>query len=212
MPMTIHGPNYSTYVRTVRLVLEEKGQAYELAEVDTLKGETKQHPHLGRHPFGMVPAFEHDGFELYETGAIIRYLDRILPEPRLTPTDPKAEARMNQIMGILDSYAYPSIITALVVQRIVVPMMGGVADEQAIAGALPKARTALAEIDRLSGGQPFLAGEDLSLADLLVAPVYAYLSATPEAAGLLEPHPGLRAWWERISARPSMARTAPRLG
>ena len=74
MPMTIHGPNYSTYVRTVRLVLEEKGQPYELAEVDTLKGETKQHPHLGRHPFGMVPAFEHDGFELYETGAIIRYL------------------------------------------------------------------------------------------------------------------------------------------
>ena len=212
MPMTIYGPNYSTYVRTVRLVLEEKGHAYELAEVDTLKGETKQQPHLGRHPFGMVPAFEHDGFGIYETGAIIRYLDRILPEPRLTPTGPKAEARMNQIMGILDSYAYPSIITALVVQRIVVPMMGGMADEQAIAGALPKARTALAEIDRLSGGQPFLAGQDLSLADLLVAPVYAYLTATPEAAGLLEPHPGLRAWWERISARPSMAKTAPRLG
>ena len=212
MPMTIHGPNYSTYVRTVRLVLEEKGQAYELAEVDTLKGETKQHPHLGRHPFGMVPAFEHDGFELYETGAIIRYLDRILPEPRLTPTDPKAEARMNQVMGILDAYAYPSIIGSLVIQRIVVPMMGGTPDEQAIAAALPKARTALAEIDRLSAGQPFLAGQELSLADLLVAPVHAYLTATPEAAGLLEPHPGLRAWWERISARPSMAKTAPRLG
>jgi glutathione S-transferase len=160
----------------------------------------------------MVPAFEHDGFELYETGAIIRYLDRILPEPRLTPIDPKAEARMNQVMGILDSYAYPSLIGSLVIQRIVVPMMGGTPDEQAIAAALPKARTALAEIDRLSAGQPFLAGQEPSLADLLVAPVHAYLTATPEAAGLLEPHPGLRTWWERISARPSMAKTAPRLG
>ena len=212
MPMTIHGPNYSTYVRTVRLALEEKGQAYELAEVDTLKGETKQPPHLGRHPFGLVPAFDHDGFAIYETGAIVRYLDRVLPEPRLTPADPKAEARMNQIIGIYDSYAYPTIVTRLVIQRLVVPLMGGVPDEKVIAEGMPRARTALAEIDRLCGGQPYLAGSELSLADLFVAPGYGYLTATPEAAELLAPHPGLQRWWERMSARSSMAKTAPRLG
>ena len=211
MSLVLHGYRYSVYNRIARLALAEKGLSYERVEVNPFDPD-RPAAYLALHPFNRVPTLAHDGFTLYETGAIIRYLDRILPEPRLTPSDPKAEARMNQIMGILDSYAYPSIITALVVQRIVVPMMGGMADEQAIAGALPKARTALAEIDRLSGGQPFLAGEDLSLADLLVAPGYAYLTATPEAAGLLEPHPGLRTWWERISARPSMAKTAPRLG
>lgn len=212
MPITVHGPAYSTYVRTVRLVLEEKGQPYRLAELDMLAGESKAPPHLARHPFGMVPAFEHDGFALYETDAIVRYLDRAFPEPRLTPADLMAEARMNQIMGILNAYAYPSIITGIVIQRVVVPMMGGVPDEQVIAAALPKARTSLAELERLSAGQPFLAGPDLSLADLLAAPIYAYLTAVPEAAQLLEPHAALRGWWERVSARPSMVRTAPRLG
>lgn len=60
----IYGPAYSTYARTVRLALEEKGVGYDPVEVDLL-GEPAQAPeHLARHPFGKVPAFEHDGCEL----------------------------------------------------------------------------------------------------------------------------------------------------
>ncbi len=177
-----------------------------------LTGETTKPAHLARHPFAKVPAFEHDGFAIYETVAIARYLDRVLPEPPLTPADPKAAARMDQIMGISDSYGYPAIITGLVMQRIVTPMIGGTPDEKVIADALPRIRLVLAEIDRLSGGQAYLAGQELSLADLLVAPIHGYFAATPEAAPLLEPHPALRAWWERISARPSMVKTTPKLG
>ena len=89
-PPIIYGPGLSTYVRTVRLVCEEKGAPYELVEIDIMQGAHKTPEHLARHPFGRVPAFEHDGFKLYETSAITRYLDAVLPGPALTPAIPKA--------------------------------------------------------------------------------------------------------------------------
>ena len=89
----IYGPAYSTYARTVRLALEEKGVDYDLVEVDLLAGATKAPEHLARHPFGKVPAFEHDGFELYETDAIMRYVDAAFPGPRrAAPAWPRRSA------------------------------------------------------------------------------------------------------------------------
>jgi glutathione S-transferase len=212
MAFTIHGPGYSTYVRSVRLAFHEKGATYELAEVDMLKGETRQPAHLARHPFGMVPAFDHDGFDLYETGAILRYVDRVMPGPALQPTDPRSLARMDQMIGLIDAYGYPSILSKLVMQRLVVPMMGGTTDEAAIDAARPRIVTTLAELERLMGAGPMLVGGSLTLADLLLAPIFGYLTATPDAGALLAGQPNLRAWWAAVSVRPSMAATAPKLG
>ena len=69
----VYGPAGSTYVWSTRLALAEKGVAHELVEVPF--GEHRQEPHLARHPFAKVPAFEHDGFALYETQAIMRYAE-----------------------------------------------------------------------------------------------------------------------------------------
>jgi glutathione S-transferase len=212
MPVTVYGPAYSTYTRTVRLVLEEKGAPYELVEVDLLKGETKTPAHLARNPFAKVPTLDHDGFPLYETGAIVRYLDRVLPGPRLTPEDPRLEARMNQIVGIVDAHAYPNMVTKLFIQRVVMPMMGDKADEAAIGEAMPTIKTSLDELERLVGGDPFAAGPALSLADLHLAPVFAYLVATPESGQLLANRANLNRWWQSVSARESVRKTEPKLG
>ena len=211
-PPVIYGPAISTYVRTARLVCEEKGAAYELVDVDIMQGANKTPEHLARHPFGRVPAFEHDGFRLYETSAITRYLDAALPGPALTPADPKGAARMQQAIAIVDSYAYGSMISAIVIQRVVMPMVGGVADETVIAAAIPTAETSLAAFEELLGGGHFLAGDGLSLADLHLAPVMAYFSATPEGQARLPSHPRLARWWGAVSSRPSMVKTQPPLG
>ena len=208
----IYGPAISTYVRTVRLVCEEKGAPYELVEVDIMQGGNKTPEHLARHPFGRVPAFEHDGFQLYETSAITRYLDAVLPGPALTPSDARGAARMQQAIAVVDSYAYGSMISAIVIQRVVMPMVGGVTDEAVIAAALPTAETSLAAFEALLGQGHYLAGETISLADLHLAPVMAYFSATPEGQARLPGFPGLARWWAAVSARPSMARTQPPLG
>jgi glutathione S-transferase len=208
----IYGPNFSTYVRATRLALEEKPAAYELVEVAILQGAHKQEAFRKRNPFGKVPAFEHDGLALYETGAIIRYIDRAFAGAKLQPTDAKRLARMDQAISIVDSFAYPCIMGKLVWQRIVTPMIGGKPDEAVIRDALPQIRLCLSEFARMLGDAPWFGGEAVSLGDLHLAPVFAYLTATPESSDLMKPHQHLSAWWQRVSARDSMAKTQPKFG
>ena len=92
----VYGPRYSTNVRSTLLTLEEKGVAYDIDEVDIFAGQGQEPAHLARHPFGKVPAFEHEGLVLYETCAIMRYIDEAFQGPRLqmggTPDEAAIEA------------------------------------------------------------------------------------------------------------------------
>lgn len=203
----VYGPAGSTYVWSTRLALAEKGVAHEL--VDVPFGTFGEEPHRSRHPFGKVPAFEHDGFALYETQAILRYIDEGFPVSPLQPTDLHQFARMNQIMGIVDAYAYPAIIGGIVINRLLAPRLGLTVAEAAVAASVPRARLCLAEISRLRGEQPFLAGERISLADLMVIPLLCYLSRVPEGEAPLADNPGLRAWMGRIEERQSFQVTKP---
>ena len=208
----VYGPNISTYVRSTRLALEEKQAGYELVEIAMMQGAHKQPDFLKRNPFGKVPAFSHDGLDLYETAAIIRYVDRAFAGAKLQPGDVKQLARMDQVIGIVDSYAYGCVIGKLVWQRLVVPMTGGTPDEATVTEGLPNIRLCLGELERILGGAPWFGGEQISLGDLHLAPIIYYMAATPESPALLAPHPRLSAWWQRISGRPSMTKTAPKFG
>ena len=208
---TLYGPGYSTYTRAARLALEEKGVEYHLADVDFIGGGMPQE-HLERHPFGKVPAFEHDGMMLYETCAILQYVDEAFDGPSLQPSDARHRARMRQIISIIDSYTYPCTIGSLVIQRLVQPLLGGSADEAVIEAALPDVEKSMREFERLLGDQQYMAGGTLSLADLHLAPIFAYFVDTPESKDILKEKSGLRAWWQRIAGRDSMAKTTPQLG
>jgi glutathione S-transferase len=203
----VYGPAGSTYVWSARLSLAEKGVTHELVDV-TFAGQTEPE-HLARHPFGKVPAFEHDGFKLYETQAIMRYVDEAFASAPLQPIDLHQFARMNQIIGIVDAYAWPSIAAGILFPRMVAPRLGLPVDEAAIAASLPRARLCLSEIERIAGDDEFLAGERVSLADLMVIPLVFYLSKVPEGAGPLAEHPKLRAWARRIEGRQSFQVTTP---
>ena len=103
--MTLWGFDGSTYVRTVKMVLAEKRYAdFEQIQVNVLAGEPKSPEHLMRHPFGKVPVLDHDGMRILETSAIARYLNDVLPGKSLVPSTPKDRARMDMVIGIIDSY------------------------------------------------------------------------------------------------------------
>lgn len=207
----LYGPGYSTYTRAARLAMEEKGVDYDLVEVDFI-GAGMPAEHLARQPFGKVPAFEHDGLMLYETSAIVQYVDEAFDGPSLQPSDPAGRARMTQVISIIDSYVYPRTVGDLVIQRLVVPILGGTADETVIEAALPEVDKSMGELERILGDQEYLAGSSLSLADLYLAPIFGYFVNTPESQNILDGKASLNAWWQRIEARESMAKTQPQLG
>jgi glutathione S-transferase len=155
-----------------------------------------------------VPVLEHNGFRLYETQAILRYLDRVLPQPSLTPSDVRRAARMDQAMNVNDWYLFHDVGNVIIFQRVIGPqLMGLTPDEAVIKAAMPKAHAVFDELARLLGEQPYFAGEALSLADLMLAPAVEFFTIIPEWTALGAPHANLVAWMKRMRDRPSMKAT-----
>jgi glutathione S-transferase len=207
--MTLWGFDGSTYVRTVKMLLAEKGYtAFEQVPLNVLQGEPKQPEHLARHPFGKVPVLDHDGMRILETSAIVRYLNDVLPGPSLVPATPKDRARMDMIIGIIDSYGYSALVS--VAGYHLFPDFVGGKNEAMRAAGIDNGRKVLALAMQTKGGSPFIAG-DLSLADLFLAPIIFYVALTPDAGAVFDID-GFAAWWTAVQALPSFQATAPNLG
>lgn len=138
----VFGAPYSVYVRAVQLALEEKGVRYELVPIDIFATGGGPPEHAARHPFGKIPAFEHAGFSLYEAGAITRYVDEVFPGPSLQPDDACARARTNQIISILDSYAYRTLVWDIYVERVSRPASGASSDDSELPPRCRRRRSA----------------------------------------------------------------------
>ncbi len=202
----IHTIPGSPYARAVLLALEEKQTPYRVVPV--APGQHRAPAHLIRHPLGRVPVVEHGDFTLYETQAILRYIDRVIPDPPLAPTEPRALARMDQLMNINDWYLFQGCGNVIVFQRLIGPrLLGRAPDESAIAAAMPNAHRVFEELARLLGDQPYFVGETATLADLLIAPQLDLFSRIPEWDILTAGLEGLVAWLARMNARSSMSAT-----
>jgi glutathione S-transferase len=202
--MKVYGHPMSTCTRKVLTTLAEKGHQAEFIVVDLMKGEQKQPEHVARQPFGVVPVFEDDdGTRLYESRAIIRYLDRKLAGTSLTPTDLKAYGLMEQFISVEASYfSSPSVTIAM--QK----LMGRGTPE-----ASEKARKDLVKplevIDAHLGKHEYLAGNSFSLAEVSWMPYVEFLHMAGETE-LLGKYKNVGAWWERISTRPSWRKVTGR--
>ena len=205
--VTVFGLERSVYTRIARLALEEKGVPYNLQEVEIFGAGGVPAEHRARHPFGRIPVLKHGEFELFETTAITRYVDEAFPGPSLQPQEATARGRMNQIIGIIDGYAYRPMIWGVFVQRVSIPESGGSADEAGLAAALDASRQCLDALEQIAAPGSFLVGNALTLADLHTAPLLIYLALTPEGEQLLEQHQRLRAWLRSIMTRASVVRT-----
>lgn len=211
--IVLYGFPRSTYVNVVRLVLEHKGLAYDFCDLELEMGKPK---HLALHPFNRVPVLEHGDFRLYETAAIVAYLDDAFPQSRLTPESAQSRGRMNQWIGALNAYYYPYIVYHLGHERLVFPALGIPADENVVAAALPRIDTALDAMDTtLADDRPFLIGDMLTLADYALTPTMMSLGRSPEGQDMLQRRPRILAWRQRLDATPAvkkvMSLVAPHL-
>lgn len=208
--MTLYGFDGSTYVRTVKMVLNAKNADYDQVPVNVLKGEPRQPEHLQRHPFGKVPVLDHDGMRILETTAITRYLNDVLPGPSFVPDNAKDRARMDMAVGLIDSYGYGSLIGGVCAFHLFPDLVGGVSDEQHEKG-IEQARLMLTELMKIRGKDPYIAGAKISLADLYLAPICFYVELTPDAAKVFEAE-GFAEWWQRMKDNELFKATEPDLG
>ena len=208
-PIELIGLRISVYTRIARLALEEKHADYELSEVDIFADGGPPESYLELHPFGTIPCLRQGDFVLYETGAITRYIDETCPGPGpgLQPGDARQRARMNQIISVLDNYAYRPMVWDVYVQRIAVLEGDGQPDEARIESGLTKSYRVLKQLDDWCGARDFLVGDSLTLADLYAYPMLLYFSRTREGDKLLQEVPRVQAWMERMQDRPSVLAT-----
>ncbi|QDZ02835.1 glutathione S-transferase family protein [Nitratireductor mangrovi] len=209
MTLTLHGYHYSVYTRIVRMVLAEKRVSYDYVEVDPFADDVPS-SYLQLHPFGRVPALIHDGFALYETAAITRYLDEAFAKLMLQPMDARKRARMNQIIAVVDSYGYWPMVRQVFAHRVFRTAAGEAPDEAVVASGLAASEKVIAALEALAE-RPFLNGEQVTLADMHLAPMVAYFTAAPEGAELLRRYPGLDGWWQDFRHRDSLQATDPGL-
>jgi glutathione S-transferase len=192
----VYGFPQSTFVNIVRLVLTHKDVPYTFHDLETVMGKQE---HLVLHPFNRVPILGHGEFTVYETSAIVSYIDEAFPGPRLTPQDVRARARMNQWISAVNSYYYPYMIYHVTHERRVFPELGIPSDEKVVAHALPKVELGLQVLERtLSRGDDYLVGSELSLADFYLLPSTFSFYQIEEGKTLYPKFPAFCRWRERM--------------
>lgn len=210
MAIELHGYQYSVYSWIARLALHEKGKAFDWIEVNPF-AEDVPASYLAIHPFKRVPALIHDGVVVYETGAITRYVDEAFEGQRLQPEEPRDRARCNQIISIVDSYAYWPLVRQVFSHGVFRPMMKLQADEKEFQRGLEAAPRILSALEDAAGEGRYLCGNDISLADIHLAPMIGYFARAPEGKDLLQKQFRLSAWWADFSKRATFMATSPRL-
>ena len=190
----LHGIGPSSYVRTCRLALDEKGVAY---THDPVMPQTPEQ--LTRHPWGKIPALSHGDVTLFESLAITRYVDEAFEGPALQPADPAGRAQMDQWISAYIDYMYAPIVRGIIIQRVAAETP----DSDVTAAAMPDAEKCIGVLNDRLRTTPYLAGAAVSLADLFVLPAIDYLAMVPEGGPLLEVAGNVTDWAARMTARES---------
>jgi len=200
----------STYAWKVQLALEHKALPYERKVLSFAAGDTKKPAFMALNPRGRVPTIDDDGFVLYESTAIVEYLDEAYPGrgSPLFPGNARQRGLTRRLIAEVDNYVYPAV-DRIIDEAFKKP---GEQDASRIEAGLEAVKTELALYTRGIQGE-YLAGS-LSAADFALYPYIAFLFRieqkripTLRASQLLTPE--LTAWQARIEALPFFAVTYP---
>lgn len=206
METELHGFSYSVYTWIVRFALFEKGAEYSAVEVNPFS-ETG-HP---AHPFGKVPLLVHNGFRVYETSAITRFIDSAFSGPQLQPADTQERARSDQIISVVDNYAYWPLVRRVSSQGYLNKALGSEVDQSELEAGLNAAPKVLSALNDLVSDQGLLKTGLLSLSDIHLGPMICYFQMAPEGVKLLQSYPQLFRWWDAISAQQGLEQSKPKL-
>jgi glutathione S-transferase len=201
MAIRLHYHPLSTFSRRVVIAFREKQIAYEPVVVDMAAGKHREQPYLSLNPYGRVPTLEDDGFLLFESTAILSYIEATRPTPPLVPADPRQRALIDMHIKLCDLQLARQATTIIFPKRFLPKERWNMATITEAAADIAKH---LAVLEQQLAGKTFLVGERFSLAEVCYAPFLDFLPLME-----LTPPPAVAAWTERVLSRPSVRETRP---
>ena len=201
--LEIIGVPFSNYVRSVRMLCEEKGVAYTL---------TPSRPHspevVAIHPAGQVPAMRHGDVTLFESKAIATYIDKAFPGPKFIPEDAVGAAKVEQWVSYGNAKVDHWIMRQFVVPQIFFDKAKG-PDMGKVNGAIPEIEKCCAALQAAVAKSGYLAGSALTYADLHVLPMLVAMQGFPAGKEIAAKYQPLMAYAGRLTERASFLKTAP---
>jgi glutathione S-transferase len=201
MQMKLYYYPVSTFARRVCIALLEKHIDCEWVQVDLPAQAHKAASYVALNPYSKVPTLEDDGFVLYESSAILQYLEATHPTPALVPADARGRATVDMHMRLCDAHLGRHAGAILFPKRFLPLERWDLAAMDAAKGEISKH---LAIVEQQLGGRPYLVGDSFTLADVAYLPFLQFLSLMDVSVG-----PRVTAWAARVLARPSAVATVP---
>ncbi len=200
----IIGAPQSSYVRTVRIVAEERGIPYE-----NMFAMPHSPPVTAIHPIGKIPVMRHGEVALCESRAIVSYLDQSFPGTRFVGGDPLKAAQVEQWVSMITTTLQPLFGPGYIGAYFFSGNADGSPDRARIDAAQAKLGEYLKLLDGAVAKTGHLVGEEFTLADAYILPVLYYLKSLPESGAIIGKLAALQGYIERHDARPSMKATIP---
>ncbi len=200
----IIGVPQSNYVWVVRMACEEKGVPYEIVparphtpEIDAL------------HPLGKIPGMRHGDVALCESKAIVTYIDKTFPGPKLIPEDAPGAAAVEQWVSLVNTSIDPCLVRTYLLAYFFPKTADGKPDRAAIDGVVPTMRKQIALLDQAVAKTGYLAGDRFTLADINLLPILYYVRRCPEGAEMMAAANNLAAYLACHSERSSFKASTP---
>ncbi|KAF4545924.1 Glutathione-S-transferase [Lasiodiplodia theobromae] len=206
MVLKLYGSAMST--SRVLVTILEKELPYEFIRIDIAKGDQKSEDYMKLQPFGKVPVLDDDGFVMFESRAICKYLDQKYPSgKKLIPEGDEAYGRFEQACSVEQSY-FAAAAETLGTELVIKPMKGlGVPDEARVAQAEKDLDTVLAVYDKILAKQKYLVGDELTLVDLFHLPNGAALKGG-RWKEVFKKYPNVDKWLKGLQERETWIRAA----
>ncbi|KAJ3982104.1 glutathione S-transferase III [Lentinula detonsa] len=206
MVLKLYSHGISTSAQRVICVLVEKKVPFEIIEVDIVKGEHKEPAYKEMQPWGLLPVLEENGFRLYESRAICRYIaekyadqgTQLVPDP----TDLEARGLFEQGLAMEAGTVDPCVFAALN-EKLFKPFKTGAScDDELYIVLLKRVELVLDVYEVILGKQRYIGGNQYSLADIYHLPNgFALQTQCDEQVFLSEKRPNVARWWSEITGR-----------
>ena len=199
--LRLHSHPLSTFSRRVRIALLEKKIPHEIVEVDMAAKQHRSPEYLKLNPYGRVPTLEEDGFVLYESTAILEYLELTRPDEPLLPPDPRGRALAAMHVKLCDIQVARQTSTIIFPKRFLPRERW---DEKAMAQAKAEIEKHFEILEPQLGSKQWLVSDRYGMVEVCYTPLVQFL-------GLMEitPPPAVAAWVERMLSRDSAQQTKP---